>query len=195
MKEVFVDNSITYLIKNNACSKEQINVFRYTLESLYSLVTKTSVVLLFSILLGTFKITLILLLIYSFLRGFAFGIHATKNFYCWIITLTVYSVIPCIIKYVIIKVPILIAFNIIGIIALGLWAPADTPARPLLNKKKRIVNKVISILYCLLLNGFAFICKSYLLFYIITFALVIEMICINPITYKVCHIPYRNYKK
>ena len=99
MKSAFVNHSLNYLIKNNACNEKQIHIFRYTLESLYSLITKTSVVLLLSIFLKTFSITLITILLYSVLRGFAFGMHATKNIYCWIITLTVYIVGPLFIKY------------------------------------------------------------------------------------------------
>ena len=79
MKNAFVNHSLEYLIRNNACTEKQKNIFRYTLESLYSLVTKTSVVLILSLFLKTFSITLMLILFYSILRGFAFGIHASKN--------------------------------------------------------------------------------------------------------------------
>lgn len=194
MKEAFVNNSINYLIKNNACSKEQVKVFRYTLESLYSLFTKFSVVILISLLLGTFKITLITFFLYCILRGFAFGIHATKNIYCWIITLTTYAVVPLIIKYVMIPKNVLIVANVIGILALLLWAPADTPARPLLNKRKRFANKLISVSYCILIDILAIVFNNYELFYIMSFVIVIETICILPLTYKLFHIPYHNYE-
>ena len=195
MKEGFVNYSINYLVRNNACSENQINIFRYTLESIYSFVTKTSVVLLLSLFLGTFKITLLFLLFYGILRGFNFGIHATKNSYCWITTISVYVLFPLIIKYVVISEEILFILNILGIVAVLLWAPADTPARPLLNKKKRITNKIIGLLLASILVFLSYITNNLNLKEVISFVLLINTICICPLTYQLFHISYKNYKK
>ena len=194
MKNVFVNHSLNYLIKNNACDDKQINIFRYTLESLYSLITKTSVVLLLSIFFKTFSITFITIVLYSILRGFAFGIHATKNVYCWMITLTVYIVGPLLIKYYILPMSIVYICFAIGFVALLFWAPADTPSRPLLDKKKRNANKIISLslISIYILSTFYFNISNY--YEIICFLLIIETICICPLTYKLFNIPYNNYK-
>ncbi len=194
MKEVFVNNSINYLVKNNACSKEQMNVFRYTLESLYSLVTKTSAVLLLSILLGTFKITILSLFLYGVLRGFTFGIHASKNLYCWITTLCVYIVFPFIIKTFVFPNQILIVLDTIAILAILLWAPADTPARPLLNKKKRVMNKVISFVLSTSILLLSLFIRNQDFNEIVSFVLLLNMVCICPLTYRLFHIQYNNYK-
>ncbi len=193
MKNAFVTHSLEYLIRNNACTEKQKNIFRYTLESLYSLITKTSVVLILSIFLKTFPITLTMILLYSILRGFAFGIHATKNSYCWIVTLSVYVIVPLCIKYVTIPNTILYIFFGISILAFILWAPADTPSRPLLNKKKRETNKIItlSLASIYLISCFYFKNSNYS--EIVFFTLLIESICICPITYKLFHIPCKNY--
>lgn len=194
MKEVFVNHSLNYLIKNDACSENQVNIFRYTLESLYSMVTKTSVVLILSLFLGTFKITLLPLLFYSFLRGFAFGIHATKNLYCWITTISVYILFPLIIKHVVFQNEVLYILDSIGVLAILLWAPADTPARPLLNKKKRIVNKIISLCIAVLVIVISIFIKNQNFNEIVSFILILNTVCICPFTYKLFHIPYNNYK-
>ena len=195
MKEVFVNNSLNYLKNNNACSEKQENIFRYTLESLYSMITKTSVVLLLSLVLGTFKITLISLILYSILRGFAFGIHATKNIYCWITTLSIYLIFPFIIKYMVFRTEVLYILDAIGFLAILLWAPADTPARPLFDKKKRIVNKFISAIIACLLFALSLVIKNQDFSEIVSFILLLNAICICPLTYKLFHIPYSNYKK
>ena len=168
LKEIFVNNSLNYLKKHNACNKKQENIFKYTLESLYSFVTKTLVILIFSILLNSFEITAILLVCYSILRGFTFGIHATKNIYCWIISLSVYVLFPFLIKHFYLPIQFIYFMFFIGIIAILLWAPADTKARPLLNRKKRIVNKLISLCISLIyiigafeLNNYNFIFIKY----------------------------------
>lgn len=194
MKSAFVNYSLNYLTKNNACSEKQIPIFRYTLESLYSLITKTSVVLLLSLFFKTFSITFITILLYSFLRGFAFGVHATKNIYCWIISLTVYIVGPLFIKYFTIpSIYIFIGYGI-SILAFLLWAPSDTPSRPLLNKKKRITNKIITLSLALLYIGISLLIKKENFYEIIFFLFLLEDICICPLTYHLFHIPYRNYR-
>lgn len=194
MKSTFVNHSLSYLIKNNACNDKQINIFRYTLESIYSLLTKTFAVLILSLFLNTFSITLTTLLFYSILRGFAFGIHASKNIYCWIITLTVYIVGPLLIKYFTLPMPYIYLCFGVGMISLILWAPADTPSRPLLNKKKRKTNKIFSICLGLLYILSSFVIKKENYFEIVSFILILESICICPLTYKLFHISYRNYK-
>lgn len=194
MKNTFVNHSLNYLIKNNACSDKQINIFRYTLESLYSLITKTVVVLLLSIILKTFSITLITLLLYSILRGFAFGIHASKNIYCWMITLTVYIVGPLLIKYFTLPTNYVYLCLGIGVLSMLFWAPADTPSRPLLNKKKRVINKTITISLSIfyIISSFYFNDSNF--YEIISFIFLLETICICPLTYKVFKVPYRNYR-
>lgn len=194
MKEVFVNHTLNYLINNNACSEKQVNIFRYTLESLYSFITKMAVVLLLSAILGTLKITLLSLLLYSLLRGFSFGIHATKNIYCWITTLSVYIFLPLFIKYIVFSNSILIIGNVIGILSILLWAPADTPKRPLLNRKKRIVNKLLSIFIALIFVLFNLFIQNQNFREIISFILLMNALCICPLTYKIFHIPYNNYK-
>lgn len=194
MKSSFVNCSLNYLVKNNVCNDKQINIFKYTLESLYSLITKTGVVLLLSIIFKTFAITLITILLYSFLRGFAFGVHASKNIYCWMITLTIYIFGPLLIKHFIFPIEFIYLSFGIGLLALLLWAPADTPSRPLFDKKKRIMNKIFAVTLSIIfiLTSFYFNNANY--YEIVSFLLLLETICICPLTYKLFNIPYRNYQ-
>ncbi len=194
MKNAFVNSSLNYLIKHNACNDKQVNIFRYTLESLYSLVTKTCVVLILAFFLKTFSITLTMLLLYSVLRGFAFGIHATKNLYCWIVTLLTYVIGSLIIKYFTWPMEIIYICYVSGFLALLLWAPADTPARPLLNKRKRLTNKIFSLGLTLIYVLCSFYLNSNNFYNIVSFILILETICICPLTYKLFKIPYNNYK-
>ena len=177
MKEVFVNRSLTYLIKNNACKKEQINTFRYVLESLYSLVSKTSAVLIISIFLNTFKITFISLLLFSILRGFTFGIHASKNLYCWITTLGIYSICPFLIQRIYFSKELIISCYLIGF-----------------NKRKRKVNKIISLGIAISYMLLSFYINADYFYQIICFISLLTCICINPLTYKLFKIPYNNYK-
>lgn len=194
MKELFVNKSIMYLKNNNACKKEDINKFKYVLECLYSLVSKTFVVLLISIFLRTFKITFITILLFSILRGFTFGIHSSKNSYCWLTTIGIYGIFPYLIKITNISSEIIIISYIIGIISVILFAPSDTPKRPLINKKKRIVNKFISLGILLIYMLISYYINDNVFYKIICFINLLTMICINPLTYKIFKVSYNNYK-
>jgi accessory gene regulator B len=194
VKEAFVNNSIDYLKKNNVCDSRQEKIFRYTLESLYSFFTKSFTILLLSFILGTFKITFITLLLYCILRGLTFGIHATKNIYCWIISLFVYIIGPFIIKYLNISNSILVIITLINILAIILWAPADTKARPLISKKKRITNKIFALIYILILIIISYYWNLNMLKIIICFIGLLNTICICPLTYYIFKQPYNNYK-
>lgn len=193
MKEVFVAHSLNYLKNNNVCNAKQEKIYKYTLESLYSFLTKTFVILILSIILGTFKITLLILIFYSILRGFTFGIHATKNLYCWIISLSVYIFLPFIISKFHFPIHLNYLIYILGLLAILAWSPADTKARPLLDKKKRRNNKYISLLISIFYISLALLTKKQNLKEIVTIILLLNLICICPITYFLFKQPYKNY--
>jgi accessory gene regulator B len=194
VKEAFVNTSLNYLKNNNVCNSKQEKIFRYTLESLYSLFTKSAVILVLAIILGTFKITFITLLLYCILRGFTFGIHATKNIYCWIISLSVYIFGPFAIKYLTVPNLILKIVLLINVLAILLWAPADTKARPLISRRKRITNKIIALVYMFVLIGILIVLNSDIFTKIICFIGLLNTVCTCPLTYYIFKQPYRNYK-
>ncbi len=194
MKSKFADSCINYLKNNNACKEEEETKFKYVLESLFSYFTKITVVLLISFYTQTFNITIVTLLLYSVLRGFCFGIHASKNIYCWIITIFVYLAVPIAIKYLSFNTSLIISIYIIGFITICLYAPADTPSRPLINAKKRLMNKIISLVYMGIVTYLAFFFKNVILEEIVALVLLVNAVCINPLTYKIFKIPYNNYK-
>lgn len=194
MKASFVNYVLHYLKKNNACDSKQEKIFKYTLESLYSFTTKSIVILILSVFLQTFKITFILLLFYSVLRGFTFGIHATKNIYCWIISLTVYVLCPFLIYSFDFSLYFIYTSYIIGIFAILLWAPADTKARPLINSKKRFINKIISLFIIGIFITISVIFNSQSLKEIVSIVSILNFICTCPMTYHIFKQPYRNYR-
>ena len=194
MREVFVNSSLNYLKKNNVCDSKQERIFKYTLESLYSFFTKSIVMLLLAILFGTFKITFVLLCFYSILRGFTFGIHATKNLYCWLISISIYVICPLLIKIFQFPTYFIYTIFLLGILAILLWAPADTKARPLINKRKRVFNKLISLFIAIGFIVVAFLLNKQNLKEIVSFVLLLNLICTCPFTYYIFKQPYKNYR-
>ena len=74
------------------------------------------------------------------------------------------------------------------------FAPSDTVKRPLYNKKKRIIRKILNIILAIIYVVVALILKSNYFYTLILTSLIIEVIVINPLTYKIFKQPYNNYK-
>lgn len=194
MKEKFVESSINFISKYEKCDDLKLKKLRYGLQGIYSLIVKLTVVIIISIITNTIKETLLFLLFYAGIRTFSYGMHAKSNIGCWITTITIYNVIPLIIRNY--NMPNTFSYIVLGIslISMLLWAPADTPKKPLIRKKQRILCKSIStsvvIFYTIifLINNITIINNA------IIYALIIQSIIINPITYKITNTQFNNYK-
>ena len=194
MKEKFINSSINFISKYQECDDLKLKRLKYGLEGIYSLIVKISVVILISIITKTLTETLLFILFYAGIRTFSFGWHAKSNIACWITTLLIYNVI----LYFIINIdyPIYIGYIILGIslISMLLWAPADTPKRPLIRKKQRLKSKILSITVLVLYAVIYITINSNHLKSIILYSLFIQTILINPITYKITNTRFNNYK-
>ena len=95
-------------------------------------------------------------------------------------------ILPSIIK-IILFVPLIILISI--------YAPADTEKRPLKNKKKRIMYKILTIIVATIYITLSIIIKDNTLSNCFLVAIIIETIIILPLTYKIFKVPYNNYKK
>ena len=194
MKTKVVNSVINYLQKTNKYSKSNLARYRYSAEALYSLLTKMGTVMIIAIIFKLVKPTLWLLLFYTIIRMSGFGIHASKNIYCWIITLSVYIITPILIinsRFDNIFYYLLIPM----IISIIVFCPADTPKRPLIHKSKRTLNKILIIITCLSYLFLTYKINSKIIKYSIFYAITIQFIVSNPLVYKLFGIPFNNYKK
>ena len=147
MKQFIINHSlqlVTDIYPDYDSSK--LDEIRYGLEAIYLSLTKVVVILLVSLLLGLFKEAVILLLFFNGLRSFAFGIHATKSWMCWIASSLLFIGLPYICLHF--YVPIFIQYFILTIsfICFILYAPADTKKRPLVRKNRRSKFKILTII-------------------------------------------------
>ena len=194
IKNYVINNSVNLINNFNNYSKEQQEEIKYGLEALYLLITKLIVITLISIILGIWKETLILLAIFNCLRITAFGLHASKSIYCWITSILSFIILPYISKIIILPNIFFIITTILCNILFLIYAPADTVKRPLINKKKRIIFKIITIIISLILTTIIFIISNNIIKNIIIFSMILQVILILPITYKLFKLPYNNYK-
>lgn len=194
MKEVVLNNLLDLIIKYKNYNKTKLLEIRYGLEVLYLTITKFVVISIITLLLGIFKEFVLLFFIYGILRTTGFGLHTNNSKDCYIISIITYITFPILIKYLNIEELYLLITSIISLIIIIIFSPADTKKRPLINKKKRIILKIItsfiSIVYIILI----FIIKSNYYKNILLFSLILEALAVNPISYKLLGLRYNNHK-
>lgn len=195
MKKRFLKWSLN-LIKNNNPSIDDIKLdeIRYGLEGIYLTITKTIFIFTICYLLNIFKEMILLLLFFNILRTTGFGLHAKKSWMCWLSSTIMFVILPLLAKNIIIQYNLKLFLGIFSIILIFLYAPADTEKRPLINKKKRIIWKVVTTINCTILVIFSLITKE-IISNLIIFGIYSEIILISPLTYKIFHLNYNNYKE
>lgn len=194
MKKKFIESGCQFISKYEDCDDLKIKKLRYGLEAIYNLLTKTVVLFLIALLLGVWKEYFLLIFMYSLVRMYTYGIHAKTTLACWMTTTPIYIGGCLLIKYVIIPQPISYIIWAMGFISFLIWAPADTPAKPLIHADKRKKQKIKACMLCLLLLVVLIICPIKMITNSICYSLVVQSICINPITYWLTKTPFANYK-
>lgn len=193
MKELVVNSIINNINKYYKYDEIKIKEIKYGIESIYLTITKTIIVFIISIFINTTRELLLFTLFYGLLRLTAFGLHAKKSWHCWVLSLTLFSIIPYLIKVLIINKFITLIIFIICTILFSIYAPADTEKRPLIHKKKRIIYKIltitISIIYFIITNY-----STYIIVNSLIFAVIMQTLMILPISYKLLGLKYDNYK-
>lgn len=182
MRDKIVDK-IMFKIKENNKDLDDIRYaeIRYGLQGLYTLITKTSIIFVFALLLGIFNRFIIFFIFYSLLRSVGFGAHAKSNIQCWIFSSLLLLGIPTLFTYVTISSTLKIVLWVVLFINFMIFAPADTKKRPMISKKRKLKFKFIllifSIIYLLIIIYFDNISN------LILGAMLLEGLLVNPLGY------------
>ena len=195
MKKLIINKCMELVTTyNKDLSQRDIDKIKYGLEGLYLTITKLIFIIIVSIILGIWKETLLLILIFNGIRLTAFGVHAKRSIDCLISSTLFFILFPILcIKLsipLIVKVILFIPLTVL----IGIFAPADTEKRPLINKKKRKIYKMLSIMISIIYMTIAIVIKDNTLSNCFIFAIVIQIIIMLPITYKIFGVSYNNYK-
>lgn len=195
MKQAFLNNSIKLITKYNTnYNEEDINKLKYGLEGIYLTITKMVVIIGISAILGILKQTILTLILFNIIRYPAFGFHANSSITCLIFSTIIFIVLPYLMLYFEINAIIKCIIAMFCLINFILFAPADTPKRPLTNRKKRHIRKAVSIIFAIIFIITSLFIKDSTISTLILTSLLIETIMINPITYKCFNQTFNNYK-
>ena len=195
MKKLIINKCMELVTTyNKDLSQRDIDKIKYGLEGLYLTITKLIFIIIVSIILGIWKETLLLILIFNGIRLTAFGVHAKRSIDCLISSTLFFILFPIICIKLSIPLIVKIILFIPLTVLIGIFAPADTEKRPLINKKKRKIYKTLSIIISIIYMTIAIVIKDNTLSNCFIFAIVIQIIIMLPITYKLFGVSYNNYK-
>ena len=193
MKELVVNGIMNNITKYYDYDNTKISEIKYGIESLYLTITKTIIIFIISFILNITKELMLLFVFYSLIRLTGFGVHAKKSWHCWVTSLITFVLIPLLIKYVTLnKEFIIISYTIFTLLLLE-YAPADTEKRPLINKKRRIIYKVLTILLVISYLIYSLIQKDNItIINTLYFSILLETLLVLPCTYKLFGVKYNN---
>lgn len=195
MKKLIINKCMELVTTyNKDLSQRDIDKIKYGLEGLYLTITKLIFIIIVSIILGIWKETLLLILIFNGIRLTAFGVHAKRSIDCLVSSTLFFILFPIICIKLTIPLIVKIILFIPLTVLIGILAPADTEKRPLINKKKRKIYKILSIIISIIYMTIAIVIKDNTLSNCFIFAIVIQIIIMLPITYKIFGVSYNNYK-
>ncbi len=195
MKKLIINKCMELVTTyNKDLSQRDIDKIKYGLEGLYLTITKLIFIIIISIILGIWKETLLLILIFNGIRLTAFGVHAKRSIDCLISSTLFFILFPIICIKLTIPLIVKVILFIPLTVLIGIFAPADTEKRPLINKKKRKIYKMLSIMISIIYMTIAIVIKDNTLSNCFIFAIVIQIIIMLPITYKIFGVSYNNYK-
>lgn len=194
MKEVFLDYSMNKIRKQNIYDDEKLAEIKYGLEGLYITITKSIFIFAIAFVLHIFKELLLLLVFFNFLRMTGFGLHAKKSKNCLFSSTTIFVILAFASKYLVLSLPIRLTISCFCVLNLALFSPADTEKRPLINKKRRIIYKVITTAIATIYTVLQFILTDNFLLNSMIFGMMIESVLVNPLSYQLLGFRYNNYK-
>jgi len=195
MKQFFLNSCMNSIKKNcPEYNDEKLLEIRYGLEGIYLSITKCIVIFIVTLLLGIFKEMIIIMILYTLLRTFGHGIHATKSWICLVSSLTVFVIVPLMAINIVIPLYIKVLLSGLCVTCFYLYAPGDTKKHPIIKRKKRKTLKCLTVCISIIFTYLCLQVENNFMSNAFLFAMLIEAILVTPLTYKMFKLPYNNYK-
>ena len=196
MKKLILDKAMAIIKeKYTDYDEKKLATIRYGLEGVYLTITKAIVIFIIAYFLNIIKELVILLILFNFIRLVSFGLHAKNSIACLISSIIIFIICPFMCKYIIINKHIKIFLFIPIVTLITLFSPADTEKRPIVNKKRRLIYRLLSMIISIIYMIISIYTKNNLVSNSLIIALLIQLFLINPISYKLFGVSYNNYKR
>lgn len=194
MKQLFLENSMNFICKYQSISDYDKKKVKYGLEGLYLTITKMVLLTILVLLLNMFKEFILVVVFFNVIRYTGFGFHAEKSYQCLLFSTFNFIAIPFLLLHIQLSDFFVYTICAICIFHYLLFAPADTKKRPLSNKRKRIIRKIITVMIGFIYTLMIILLNNTYWTSIILSAMIIQAIIISPLIYWLFNQPYNNYK-
>lgn len=194
MKQLFLENSMNFICKYQSISDYDKKKVKYGLEGLYLTITKMVLLTILVLLLNMFKEFILVVVFFNVIRYTGFGFHAEKSYQCLLFSTFNFIAIPFLLLHIQLSNFFVYTICAICIFYYLLFAPADTKKRPLSNKRKRIIRKIITVMIGFIYTLMIILLNNTYWTSIILSAMIIQAIIISPLIYRLFNQPYNNYK-
>ena len=194
MKQLFLENSMNFICKYQSISDYDKKKVKYGLEGLYLTITKMVLLTFLALLLNMFKEFILVVVFFNVIRYTGFGFHAEKSYQCLLFSTFNFIAIPFLLLHIQLSNFFVYTICAICIFYYLLFAPADTKKRPLSNKRKRIIRKIITVMIGFIYTLMIILLNNTYWTSIILSAMIIQAIIISPLIYRLFNQPYNNYK-
>lgn len=194
MKQLFLNRCMNLICKYQSFSDYDKKKLLYGLEGIYLTITKLVILLILAIVLDMFKEFVIVTVLFNIIRYTGFGFHAEKSYQCLIFSIFNFIAIPYLLLHIYLPNFIVYVICAICVTHYLLFAPADTKKRPLSNKRKRIIRKVLTVTIGIIYTLAIVLLHQEYWTAIILSALIVQTIIVSPLTYALFGQPYNNYK-
>lgn len=194
MKQLFLENSMNFICKYQSISDYDKKKVKYGLEGLYLTITKMVLLTILALLLNMFKEFILVVVFFNVIRYTGFGFHAEKSYQCLLFSTFNFIAIPFLLLHIQLSNFFVYTTCAICIFYYLLFAPADTKKRPLSNKRKRIIRKIITVMIGFIYTLMIILLNNTYWTSIILSAMIIQAIIISPLIYRLFNQPYNNYK-
>ena len=194
MKQLFLENSMNFICKYQSISDYDKKKVKYGLEGLYLTITKMVLLTILALLLNMFKEFILVVVFFNVIRYTGFGFHAEKSYQCLLFSTFNFIAIPFLLLHIQLSNFFVYIICAICIFHYLLFAPADTKKRPLSNKRKRIIRKIVTVTIGFIYTLMIILLNNTYWTSIILSAMIIQAIIISPLIYRLFNQPYNNYK-
>ena len=194
MKQLFLENSMNFICKYQSISDYDKKKVKYGLEGLYLTITKMVLLTILALLLNMFKEFILVVVFFNVIRYTGFGFHAEKSYQCLLFSTFNFIAIPFLLLHIQLSNFFVYTICAICIFHYLLFAPADTKKRPLSNKRKRIIRKIVTVMIGFIYTLMIILLNNTYWTSIILSAMIIQAIIISPLIYRLFNQPYNNYK-
>ena len=189
-------NYLTNKIKNKVTdvNDEKAEIINYGLHLLIGEIPKTFIFIAIAAILGVLKEFFITVLVVFPYRSVSGGFHLKTHLGCILCTSFCYCGIPYISKLInidnITKIILIILTWIFGMIMCKLYAPADTENVPILRKKDRKLDRILSYIILTVTLIIGGLINNNTISNIIILGMLIQSMMISRIAYKITNNKY-----